>query len=51
MAENFNVTCDELLRGERKPPEERTEPVYETDITPKGEKQRQRLLKSTLSQI
>ena len=43
IAEIFGITCDELLRGERKPPEERA-----ADVTPKGEKQRQRLLKSTL---
>lgn len=42
IAEIFNITCDELLRGERKSPEERD------DMTPKGEKQRQRLLKATL---
>lgn len=42
IAEIFGITCDELLRGERKSPEERD------DMTPKGEKQRQRLLKATL---
>ena len=46
IAEIFEVTCDELLRGERKPPEERGTP----DMTSKGEKQRQRILKATLSQ-
>lgn len=45
IAEIFNITCDELLRGERKSPEERADAA---DVTPKGEKQRQRLLKSTL---
>ena len=40
IAEIFGVTCDELLRGERKSPAEKT---------PKGEKQKQRLLKLTLS--
>ncbi len=43
IAEIFNITCDELLRGERKSPEERG------DMTPKGEKQRRRLLSLTLS--
>lgn len=50
IAEIFGVTCDELLRGERKSPEERTVVSKENETTPKGEKQRQRLLKSTLSQ-
>ncbi len=44
IAEIFGITCDELLRGERKAPEDRVE-----DVTPKGEKQRRYLLKSTLS--
>jgi len=50
IAEIFGVTCDELLRGERKSPAERTEAAEENEATPKAEKQRQRLLKSTLSQ-
>lgn len=50
IAEIFGVTCDELLRGERKSPEERTEQIEETEYSPKGEKQRQRLLKAKLSQ-
>ena len=50
LAEIFDVTCDELLRGERKPPAERSESSIENETTQKGEKQRQRLLKSTLSQ-
>ena len=50
IAEIFCVTCDELLRGERKSPEERTEQIEETEYSPKGEKQRQRLLKAKLSQ-
>jgi len=50
IAEIFNVTCDELLRGERKSPTERAEITEESESTPKAEKQRQRLLKSTLSQ-
>lgn len=49
IAEIFNVTCDELLRGERKSPTERAETTEESESTPKAEKQRQRLLKSTLS--
>ena len=48
IAEIFDVTCDELLRGERKSPEER-ETAAPSDTTVKGEKQRQRILKSTLS--
>ena len=50
IAEIFGVTCDELLRGERKSPEERAEPAVETEISPKAEKQRQRILKSAMSQ-
>lgn len=50
IAEIFDVTCDELLRGERKSPAERIEILEDTETSPKGEKQRQRLLKSTLSQ-
>ena len=50
IAEIFGVTCDELLRDERKSPTERAEVTEETETTPKAEKQRQRLLKSTLSQ-
>ena len=56
IAEIFGVTCDELLRGERKSPAERkliSEQELdseEKEVTAKGEKQRQRLLKLTLSQ-
>ncbi|MEE0965158.1 MAG: helix-turn-helix transcriptional regulator [Ruminococcus bromii] len=50
IAEIFNVTCDELLRGERKSPAERIEIMEDNESSPKSEKQRQRLLKSTLSQ-
>ena len=50
IAEIFGVTCDELLRGERKNPEERTEQREEAEYSPKGEKQRHRLLKAKLSQ-
>ena len=44
------MTCDELLRGERKSSTERAEMPEDKEISPKGEKQRKRLLKSTLSQ-
>ena len=50
IAEIFDVTCDELFRGERKSPAERIEIPEDNETSPKGEKQRQRLLKSTLSQ-
>lgn len=50
LAEIFGVTCDELLRGERKPPAARAETAEPSEIAPKAEKQRQRLLKLTLSQ-
>lgn len=56
IAEIFGVTCDELLRGERKSPAERklmSEQELdseEQEFTVKGEKQKQRLLKLTLSQ-
>lgn len=49
IAEIFDVSCDELLRGERKSPEQRTEPAVDLEISPKAEKQRQRLLTSALS--
>lgn len=50
IAEIFGVTCDELLRGERKSPTERTESAEETTTSAKGSRELQRLLKSTLSQ-
>lgn len=50
IAEIFGVTCDELLRGERRSPEERNAPQEDCYTTQKGEKQRQRLLNSALSQ-
>ena len=50
IAEIFGVTCDELLRGERKPPDERAETAEPSESAPKAEKQRQRLLKLMLSQ-
>jgi len=49
IAEIFGVTCDELLRGERKSPAARAKSTEEAEPTPKAEKQRLRLLKSTLS--
>lgn len=45
IAEIFGVTCDELLRGERKPEAERSS----EEPTVKGEKQRQRILNVSLS--
>ncbi len=45
LAEIFEVTCDELLRGERRSAQE----MQEGEASPKGEKQRHRLLKLTLS--
>lgn len=50
IAEIFGVTCDELLRGERKSPEQRAEPVTDTEPSPKAEKQLQRMLKSAMAQ-
>ena len=50
IAEIFDITCDELLRGERKSPAERSEMAQESESAPKAEKQRNRLLKSALSQ-
>jgi len=52
IAEIFDVTCDELLRGERKSAAERTDPeTTEEYTTPKGEKERKRLMKVSLSQF
>ena len=48
IAEIFGVTCDELLRGERKPPEQQAE-APDNIPTAKGEKQRLRLLTVALS--
>ena len=48
IAEIFGVTCDELLRGERKSPAQRTEESVE-ETTAKGAKQRKRILDMTLS--
>lgn len=48
IAEIFGVTCDELLRGERKSPTQRTEEIVD-EPTAKGEKQRKRILSVGLS--
>lgn len=49
IAEIFVISCDELLRGERKSPELRSsETSAEEEHSPKAEKQRQLILKSTL---
>ncbi len=46
LAEVFGVTCDELLRGERRPPD-----AAPAGPDPKAEKQRQRLIDSTLTRF
>lgn len=46
IAELFDVTCDELLRGERKSPEERSEPAAER-VTARGEKSLRNLLSAS----
>jgi len=47
IAEIFGITCDELLRGERKPVAQRNEITEE--ITAKADKQLRRLMKSSMS--
>lgn len=49
IAEVFGITCDELLRGERKPESQRQESAAEEPLTPKADKQRQRLLKASIT--
>jgi transcriptional regulator with XRE-family HTH domain len=51
IAEIFDITCDELLRGERKSPLEREVQNSSSDmeLSPKGEKQRQRILSAGIS--
>lgn len=49
IAEIFGVTCDELLRGERKPAGERINEPDERSV--KGEKQMQRILTLSLSKF
>ena len=48
LAEIFGVSCDELLRGERRPPEERGGPEA---VTQRGEKERRRLIALSLSRF
>lgn len=49
IAEIFGITCDELLRGERKSAEQRSVDP-ESQSTAKGEKERRRILNASLSQ-
>ena len=49
IAEIFGVTCDELLRGERRSPAQRGDTETPPESTEKGERERRRLLKSTLA--
>lgn len=51
IAEIFNVTCDELLRGERKSPTQRSEQNEGQVPSPKSEKQCQRIIKVSLSKF
>jgi len=50
IAEIFGVTCDELLRGERKSPEQRDKSAAAAEPSPKAEKQLYRILKTAMSQ-
>lgn len=45
LAEIFGVTCDELLRGERRAPSDQED----TQTTAKGERERRRMLQASLS--
>ena len=49
IAEIFDVTCDELLRGQRKSPAERAEVSESPGTSPKGEQQKKLLLRSALN--
>lgn len=49
IAEIFGVTCDELLRGERRSPSQAETASEEGATSAKGERERRRLIKSTLS--
>lgn len=49
IAEIFGVTCDELLRGERKSAAQRELDAGENETTAKGERQRQYLLRAATS--
>lgn len=51
IAEVFGVTCDELLRGERRSPAERASEPEEPAPTAKAEKQRQRILSIGLTRF
>lgn len=50
LAEIFGVTCDELLRGERRPPQARENGDCDGSASARGEKQRQHLLALSLHQ-
>lgn len=49
IAEIFGVTCDELLRGERRPFYDQADASFEGELTKKGEKQCRRLLAVSLA--
>ena len=51
IAEIFGVTCDELLRGERRSPADRAAVLEDSVPTAKAEKQRQRILSIGLSRF
>lgn len=51
IAEIFGVSCDELLRGERKSPSQRSEQNEKDEPSPKSEKQCQRVIKVSLSKF
>lgn len=51
IAEIFSVTCDELLCGERKAAEAVKSNANDAYLSPKAEKQQQRILKATLSEF
>ena len=51
IAEIFSVTCDELLCGERKPADTIKSDDNDNYLSPKGEKQQLRILKSTLAEL
>ena len=49
IAEIFDVTCDELLRGQRKSPAERAEMPEAPETSPRGEQQKKLLLRSAFN--
>lgn len=51
IAEIFGVTCDELLRGECRSAEQRTAPEDGEAVTAKGERERKRLIRVSLSRF